>query len=162
MPEYSGIALEHHRIGISRNFFKLQGVGCGFYGKLHIFQSIVRSKDFFNLFSVFWNIHVGERRCFTENIKHRQSSFPCHRKECRSVLSGVQHSKQQIDFFALLIHLCNGIRRNIQRITGKSADRECFALIYDRILPKIQCHQFLIHACPLVLFFYFSNYTMQM
>ena len=123
MPEYSGIALEYHRICIFWNFFKLQGVGCGFYGKLHIFQRIVRSKDFFNLFSVFWNIHVGERRYFTENTQHYQSGIPCHRKECRSVLSCVQHTKQQIDFLALLVHLGKSICRNIQRITGKSADR---------------------------------------
>ena len=89
MPENCGIALEHHRISIFWNFFKLQGISCGFYGKLHIFQSIVRSKDFFNLLSVFWNIHVGERRCFTENTQHCQSGIPCHRKECRSILSCV-------------------------------------------------------------------------
>ena len=70
------------------------------------------------------------------------------------------YSKQQIDFLALLVHLCDGIRRDIQRITGKHADRECFALIYDRILPEVQCHQFLVHAYPPVLFFHFSNYIM--
>ena len=161
MPEYSGIALEHHRIRIFWNFFKLQGVGCGFYSKLHIFQHIVGSKDFFNPFSVFWNVHVGKRRSFAENIQHFQSSVPCHRKERRSILSCVQHTKQQIDFLALLVHLGKSICRNIQRITGKSADRKCFALIYDRILPKIQCHQFLIHTRPPVLFFHFFHYTMQ-
>ena len=93
----------------------------------------------------------------TENIQHCQCSFPCHRKERRSVLSGVQQTKQQIDFFALLVHLSNGIRRNIQRITGKSAGRKCFVLIYDRILPKIQCHQFLIHARPPVPVFSFLS-----
>ena len=89
MPENCGIALEHHRIGKVLDFFKLQRIGCGFYGKLHIFQCIVRSKDFFNPFSVFWDIHIGERRRLTENTKHRQSSFPCHRTECRRILTGV-------------------------------------------------------------------------
>ena len=89
MPEYSSISLEHHCIGIVRDSFKLQGISCGFYGKLHIFQRIVRSKDFFNPFSMFWNIHIGERRRFAENIHHCQHSFLCHRKECGSILSGV-------------------------------------------------------------------------
>ena len=52
MSENCGIALEHHRIGKALYFFKLQRIGCGFYGKLHIFQRIVHSKDFFNPFSV--------------------------------------------------------------------------------------------------------------
>ena len=60
MPENCGIALEHHRIGKVLDFFKLQRIGCGFYGKLHIFQRIVHSKDFFNPFSVLWYIHIGE------------------------------------------------------------------------------------------------------
>ena len=54
MPENCGIALEHHRTGKVLDFFKLQRIGCGFYGKLHIFQRIVYSKDFFNPFSVLW------------------------------------------------------------------------------------------------------------
>ena len=125
-------------------------------------QRTIRSKDPFYPFSVFWNIHIGEWRRFTENIQHCQSSFPYHRKECRSILFRIHRPKHKIDFLALLVHFRNGIRRNIQRITGKSTDRKCFSLIYDRILPKIQCHKFLIHACPPVLFFHFSNYTMQM
>ena len=52
MPEYSGIALEHHRIRIVWNFFKLQGIGYGFYSKLHIFQCNVSSKDLFYPFPV--------------------------------------------------------------------------------------------------------------
>ena len=155
MPAYSGIALEHHRISIFRNFFERQRIGCSFCSELHIFLCAVRSKNLFYPFQVLWYIHMGERRRFTENTQHCKCSFPCHRKECGSVLSGVQHSKQQIDFLTLLIHLFNGIRRNIQRITGKSADRKCFTLIYDRILPKVQCHHFSIHAYPPVLFFHF-------
>ena len=89
MPENSSIALEYDCIGIVLDFFKLQGVGCGFYSKLHIFQSIVCRKGFFNPFSVRWNIHIGKRRRFAENTQHRQSSVLCHRKECRSILSGV-------------------------------------------------------------------------
>ena len=34
-----------------------------------------------------WNSLVGEWRRFAENIWHRQSSSPCHRKECGSILS---------------------------------------------------------------------------
>lgn len=89
MPKHSSIALKHDCIGIVRDFFKLQGIGCGFYGELNIFSCIVRSKDFFNPLSVFWDIHIGERRRLTENTKHRQSSFPCHRTECRRILTGV-------------------------------------------------------------------------
>ena len=73
---YSGIALEHHRIRIFWNFFKLQGVGCGFYSKLHIFQHIVGSKDFFNPFSVFWSVcgyHPSRRGCG----KARQTDALC-------------------------------------------------------------------------------------
>jgi len=68
MPAYSGIALEHHRISIFRNFFERQGIGCGFYGELHIFQRIVRSKNLFYPFPVLWYIHIGERRRFAENL----------------------------------------------------------------------------------------------
>ena len=52
MSKHSGITLEYDCIRIFRNFFKLQGVGCGFYSKLHIFQRIVGSKDLFYPFSV--------------------------------------------------------------------------------------------------------------
>ena len=34
--------------------------------------------------------------------------------------------------------------------------------IYDRILPEIQRHQFLIHSLPPVLFSFFSHYIIQM
>ena len=89
MPKHSSITLEYDCIGIVRNFFERQGIGCGFYGELHIFQRIVRSKNLFYPFPVLWYIHIGERRSFAENIQHRQSSFPCNRTECRSILSGV-------------------------------------------------------------------------
>ena len=52
MPKHSSITLEYDCISIVRNFFERQGIGCGFYGELHIFQRIVHSKDFFNPFSV--------------------------------------------------------------------------------------------------------------
>ena len=68
MPENCGIALEHHRIGKVLDFFKLQRIGCGFYGELHIFQSIVRSKDPFYPYPVLWYIHIGERRRSAENL----------------------------------------------------------------------------------------------
>ena len=62
------------------------------------------------------------------------------------------YQRSELDY---LVHFCNSIRRNIQRITGKSTDRKYFALIYDRILPEVQCHQFLVHAYLLSCFFTF-------
>ncbi|WP_217638841.1 hypothetical protein [Bacteroides ovatus] len=109
-----------------------------------------------------WNVHIRKRRGDAENIKHRQCSFPYHWKQCRSILSGVQLSQQQIDFVTLLVHPGKGIGGYIQRITGKCAGGQRFILVYDRILPEIQRHQFLIHIRPPVLFSFFSYYIIQM
>jgi len=68
MPKHSSITLEYDCISIVRNFFERQGIGCGFYSELHIFQRIVRSKNPFYPFPVLWYIHIGERRRFAENL----------------------------------------------------------------------------------------------
>ena len=70
--------------------------------------------------------------------------------------------QQQIDFVTLLVHPGKGIGGYIQRITGEGADGQCFRFVYDRILPEVQRHQFLIHIRPPVLFSFFSYYIIQM
>lgn len=67
MPENSGIPLEHDCIGIVRDLFKLQGIGCCLHSKFRIFLCGFRSKYLFYLFSVMRYVHIGEGRCFIEN-----------------------------------------------------------------------------------------------